>query len=234
MMNQAVCAIVGVGPGNGAAFARKFNANGYRVALLARNEAYLNELAAELGDAKAYRCDVTDVDPIRSAFAAIKAEMGPVDVLIYNAGSGVFVTVDETTVEDFERTWSINTLGLLVAAQQVLPDMRERGGGNIIVTGATASLRGNIHTAPFAPAKAAQRSLAQSIAKRAGPDGIHVSYVILDGGVDLPGTRERMPDLPDDGLIKPDDIADAYYFLSQQPRSAWTFEMDLRPYVEKW
>jgi len=233
-MSKPVCAIVGVGRGNGAAFARKFNANGYQIALMARNETYLNELAAELGDANAYRCDVTDVDQIIAAFTAIKAEMGPVDVLIYNAGSGVFVTVDETTVEDFERTWRINTLGLLVAAQQVLPDMRAAGAGNIIVTGATASLRGNIQTAPFAPAKAAQRSLAQSIAKHAGPDGIHVSYVILDGGVDLPGTRERMPDLPDDGLLKPDEIADAYYFLAHQGKSAWTFELDLRPYVEKW
>lgn len=233
-MSKPVCVIVGVGPGNGAAFARKFSASGYQVALLARNMQYLNELAAELGDAHAYTCDVTDVDQIIEAFTAIKADMGPVDVLIYNAGSGLFVTIDETTVEDFERAWRINTLGLLVATQQVLPDMRAAGRGNIIVTGATASLRGNIQTAPFAPAKAAQRSLAQSIAKYAGPEGIHVAYVILDGGVDLPHTRERMPDLPDDGLLKPDDIADAYFFLSQQSRSAWTFELDLRPYVEKW
>lgn len=233
-MSKPVCAIVGVGPGNGAAFARKFDAKGYQVALLARNKAKLDELAAEFGDARGYRCDVTDVDQIIAVFASIKAEMGPVDVLIYNAGSGVFVTVDETTVEDFERAWRINTLGLLIAAQQVLPDMRSAGRGNIIVTGATASLRGNIQTAPFAPAKAAQRSLAQSIAKHAGPDGVHVSYVILDGGVDFPGMRERMSDLPDDGLLKPDEIADAYFFLSQQGKSAWTFELDLRPYVEKW
>ena len=233
-MSKPVCAIVGVGSGNGAAFAREFSDKGYQIALMARNEAYLNELATQLDDAKAFRCDVTDIDQITTAFASIKAEMGTVDVLIYNAGSGVFVTVDDTTVEDFERTWRINTLGLLVASQQVMSDMRTKGGGTIIVTGATASLRGNIHTAPFASAKAAQRSLAQSIAKHAGPNGIHVSYVILDAAVEFPGTRERMPDLPEDGLLKPADIADAYYFLSQQGRSAWTFELDLRPYVETW
>ena len=233
-MTKPVCVVVGVGPGNGAAFARKFSDEGYQVALLARNEQYLNELAQEIDHAKAYTCDVTDVEQITTAFASIKADMGPVDVLIYNAGSGTFVTVDDTTVEDFERSWRINTLGLLVATQQVLPDMRSAGGGTIIVTGATASLRGNIQTAPFASAKAAQRSLAQSIAKHAGPDGIHVSYVILDGGVDSEMARKFMPDRPDDGFLQPAEIANTYYYLSQQHQSTWTFELDLRPYVEKW
>lgn len=233
-MSKPVCTIVGVGPGNGAAFARKFSKSGYQIALLARNESYLAELAKEIPDSRSYGCDVTDVEQIKTVFASIKRDMGPVDVLIYNAGSGVFTTVDETKVEDFEQSWRINTRGLLVAAQQVLDDMRTKGHGSIIVTGATASLRGNVRTAPFASAKAAQRSLAQSIAKHAGPDGIHVSYVILDGGVASERAKEYMPDRPDDGLLQPDEIADTYYHLSQQHRSAWTFELDLRPYVEKW
>lgn len=233
-MTKPVCAIVGVGAGNGAAFARKFSNEGYQVALLARNEGYLSELAQEVEDAKGYGCDVTDVEQLKSVFAAIKVEMGTVDVLIYNAGSGVFTTVDDTQIDDFERTWRINTLGLLVSTQQVLDDMRGAGGGTIIVTGATASLRGNVNTAPFASAKAAQRSLAQSLAKHAGPDGIHVSYVILDGGVDSAMARQFMPDRPDDGFLKPAQIADTYYYLVQQDKSTWTFELDLRPYVEKW
>lgn len=112
--------------------------------------------------------------------------------------------------------------------------MRSKGGGTILVTGATESLRGNVSTAPFASAKAAQRSLAQSIAKHAGPDGIHVSYIILDGGVGSARAREFMPDRPEDGFLKPDEIADTFYYLSQQHQSTWTFELDLRPYVEKW
>ncbi|MEM7127691.1 MAG: SDR family NAD(P)-dependent oxidoreductase [Chloroflexota bacterium] len=233
-MNKPVCAIVGVGPGNGAAFAHKFSNEGYQVALLARNQQYLDDLANEIDASRAYSCDVTDIERIKNVFASIKSDMGPVDVLIYNAGSGVFTTVDDTSVEDFELSWRINTLGLLVASQQVLNDMRSRGGGTILVTGATASLRGNVSTAPFASAKAAQRSLAQSIAKHAGPDGIHVSYVILDGGVDSERARQFMPDRPEDGFLKPDEIADTYYYLAQQHQSTWTFELDLRPYVEKW
>ncbi len=233
-MNKPVCVIVGVGPGNGAAFAHKFGANGYQVALLSRNMEYLNSLANEIGDAKAYRCDATNTNQIKAAFKTINAEMGVVELLIYNAGSGVFVNIDDTTIDDFERSWRINTLGLLVAAQQVLPDMRRSGTGTIIVTGATASLRGNVHTAPFAPAKAAQRSLAQSIAKHAGPDGIHVAYVILDGSVGPALGGKHVADSADNELLHPNDIADTYYHLSQQKKSAWTFELDLRPYVEKW
>ncbi len=233
-MTQPLCAVVGVGPGNGAAFARKFSREGYQIALMARNQKYLEDLSAEIDGSRSYPSDVKDIEPLRSTFSAIKSDMGPVDVLIYNAGSGMFVTVDETTISDFEDAWRINTLGLLVSIQAVLPDMRAAHQGNIIVTGATASLRGAAKTTAFAPAKAAQRSLAQSVAKHVGPDGVHVSYVIIDGGVDLPRAREYNPNPAEDSLLKPDDIAETYYHLSQQKRSAWTFEVDLRPYVEKW
>ena len=232
-MTKPVCAVVGVGPGNGAAIAKKFVDEGYQVALLARQEDYLEQLAAELGSAKGYRCDATDVEEIAAVFAAIKQDMGAVDVLVYNAGSGAFKPFDSTSLEEFETAWQINARGLLVAAQQVLEDMRSKGSGTIIITGATASLRGNIQTAAFASAKAAQRSLAQSMAKHAGPDGIHIAYVIIDGGIDSERAREWMGDKPD-ALLLPTHIADAYYYLSQQHRSTWTFELDLRPFVEKW
>lgn len=233
-MTRPVCAVVGVGPGNGAAFARKFTKEGYQVALLARNKEYLTKLSSELDGSKPCLCDVKSVETLRSTFSAIKNDMGPVSVLIWNAGSGVFATVDETTITDFENSWRINTLGLLAATQLILPDMRVAGKGSIIITGATASLRGGVKSTSFASAKAAQRNLAQSIAKQVGPDGIHVSYVIIDGVVDLPKTREHFRDAVEDSLMKPDDIAETYYNLTQQKRSAWTFEADLRPYTEKW
>ena len=233
-MSDPVCAVVGVGPGNGAAFARKFSAEGYRVALLARNEAYLAELAGKIENSKAYGHDVTDIDRTAEVFSRIKGELGPVEVLVYNAGAGHFKNVEEATVEDFETDWRVNALGCFVAAQQVIPDMRAAKGGNIVVIGATASLRGTARFAPFASSKAAQRNLAQSMARHLGPEGIHVSYVIIDGVIDLQRTRQRMPDMADDFFLNPTDIASSVFFLTTQPRSAWTFELDVRPFGEKW
>ena len=233
-MNRAVCVIVGVGPGNGAATARRFSAEGYAVALLARSTDYSSQLAAELEGSRAYACDVTDADQIRDAFTAIRVDLGEVDTLNYNAGSGVFGSIEDTTAADFETAWRINALGAFVAAGEVIPAMKEAGRGNIIFTGATASLRGGGNFATFASAKAAQRSLAQSMARHLGPSGLHVAIVIVDGVIDLPRTREMMPDRPDDAFLAPDAIADTIYRLTQQDRSAWTFELDVRPYSESW
>lgn len=233
-MNKPVCAVVGVGPGNGAAFARRFAKDGYSVALLARNAGYLDDLKASIDGAAAYPCDATDPDAVESSFKAIARDLGPVDVLLYNAGSGVFATVEQTTPESFELSWRINTMGLFLTAQQVIPAMKEKGAGSIIVTGATASLRGGANFAAFASAKAAQRNLTQSMARHLGPQGIHVALVIVDGMVDLPRTRKMMPDAPEERFLKPDDIAESVYFLSQQAPSAWTFEFDVRPSTESW
>ena len=142
--------------------------------------------------------------------------------------------MDDTTPEAFESSWRVNALGCLACVKQVIPDMRKVKAGNIIVIGATASLRGGANFAAFASAKAAQRSLAQSMARHLGPECVHVSYVIIDGVVDLERTRKMMPDKPDDYFLKPDDIAESVLFLTRQPRSAWTFELDLRPFGEKW
>ncbi len=233
-MTKPVCTVIGVGPGNGAAFARKFADNGYRVALLARNEEYLAELAGELVGAVAYPCDVTDTDALTGALARIRDELGPVSVLIYNAGAGQFGHVEDTSEEAFEQAWRINALGCFVAARAVIDDMRELDGPSIIVIGATASLRGGANFTTFASAKAAQRSLAQSMARHLGPDGIHVAYVVIDGVVDLPRTRAAMPDKPDEFFLQPEDIAEAVWFLAHQPRSAWTYELDVRPASESW
>jgi len=233
-MSKPICAVVGVGPGNGAAFARKFASEGYDVALLARSSDYLKELEGRIPGAKGFVYDVTNVEKAGEVFRRIKEEMGPVEVLVYNAGSGQFGSIDDTTPEALESAWRVNALGLLACAKQVIPDMRKARAGNIVVIGATASLRGGANFAAFASAKAAQRSLAQSMARHLGPDRIHVSYVIIDGVIDLQRTRERMADKPDDYFLKPDPIAESVFFLTRQPSSAWTFELDLRPFGEKW
>jgi NAD(P)-dependent dehydrogenase (short-subunit alcohol dehydrogenase family) len=232
-MANPVCAVIGIGPGNGAAIARRF-AGDHRVALLSRSAGFSGELARGLPDARAYVCDVADAASVDRAFAAIAAELGPVDVLVYNAGSGVFATVEEITAEQFEASWRVNAAGLLAASQRVIPSMKAKGTGAIIVIGATASRRGAPRTAAFAPAKAAQRSLSESMAKHLGPMGIHVALVIIDGVVDLPRSRRAMPDRPDDFFVKPDDVAETVYWLAHQPRSAWSFEVEARPFGEKW
>ena len=233
-MNRPVCAVVGVGPGNGSAIARRFSAAGYAVALLARRADRLADLARELDHSRAYSCDVTQADQVRDVTDRIERELGPVCIMIFNAGSGHFENFDDTEPEAFEADWKINALGLLLTGKAMVPHMRRRGSGAIVVIGATASLTGNAGFAPFAAAKSAQRSLAQSMARHLGPEGIHVAYVIIDAMVDTPRARGMMPAKPDEFFAKPEDIAETVWFLSQQPQSAWTFELDLRPFGERW
>lgn len=233
-MSNPLCIIVGVGEGNGAAFAKRYSKEGYRLALLARTNSRLDKLASDLGNAAAYGCDVSDESNVRKVFQQIKQEMGVPDVVIYNAGSGTWGNVEEITPEMFESSWRVNTLGLLLVTQQVVPGMKEKGKGNIVVVGATSSRRGNIKTAAFAPAKAGQRSLTESMAKYLWPFGIHVSLIIIDGIVDLSTTRAKMIDKPDDFFVKPEDVASTAFWLTQQPRSAWSFEVEARPFGEAW
>lgn len=233
-MTKKVCAVIGVGPGNGAALARRFSDDGYAVALLARSTDTTAELAASLPDARAFACDVTDAGSVARAFAAIRAELGEVDVLVFNAGSGVFGTLDDVTAADFESAWRVNALGLFLAAKEVVPAMKAAGSGAIVVIGATASRRGVPRTTAFAPAKAAQRSLCEALARQLGPSGIHVALIVVDGVVDLPRTRAAMKDKPDDFFVKPAGVADLAAALVAQDRSAWTFEAEVRPFGESW
>jgi NAD(P)-dependent dehydrogenase (short-subunit alcohol dehydrogenase family) len=226
-MDKPVCAVVGVGPKNGRALAGRFAADGHAVALLSRSTDYSSELAEELGG-RAYACDVTDPAAIEHTFTQIREDLGDVDVLLYNVGSGQFGTFDELSDDAFETGWQINVRGLLQCVRQVVGPMRKRGAGSIIVTGATASLRGKPATAAFAQAKAAQRSLAQSFARQLGPEGIHVALVIVDGAI---GTDDQTGE---EGLLRPTDIAETVYHLCAQPKSAWTFETEVRPFKESW
>ena len=233
-MTKPVCAVVGVGPGNGAAFARRFSAEGYAVALLARSRALTDELASSLPDARAYACHVSDAAAIAGAFESVRNDLGEVEVLVYNAGSGIWGSVEEVGADDLETSWRINALGSFLAAQQVIPAMKKAGRGTIVFVGATASLRGGAKFAAFASAKAAQRSLAQSMARHLWPDGVHVALLIIDGAIDLPRTREMMPDKPDSFFLQPDAIAEAVVSVARQEPSAWSFEFEVRPFAEKW
>tara|TARA_B100000686_G_scaffold251560_1_gene262035 strand:- start:252 stop:860 length:609 start_codon:yes stop_codon:yes gene_type:complete len=202
--------------------------------MLARNIAYLETLAKEIPGSVAMECDVRDPGAIQHAFARIHEEIGTVDTLIYNAGAGEWASIMDTSLEGMQSSWATNTLGLVACAQEVIPSMTEKGEGNIMVIGATASLRGGAQSTAFASAKAAQRSVAQSMARDLGPKGIHVGYLIIDGIIDIERTRERFPDRADHFFMRPDAIADSVYAMTQQDRSAWAFEIDLRPYGEKW
>ncbi len=233
-MTKPVCVIVGVGPGNGAAFADRFAKEGYTLVLLARSHEFINELASKIENTYAYECDVTNSDSIQLVFDQIKQELGEIDTVIYNAGSGSWGDIEKIKAEEFELNWRVNALGLLLVSQQVIPMMKKNGRGNIIIIGATASKRGGIQTAAFAPAKAAQRSLAESMAKHLWPLGIHIALIIIDGIIDLPKTRERMSDKPDSFFVKPEDVASTVYLLAQQSSSTWSFEIEIRPLGEIW
>lgn len=228
-MTKPVCAVVGIGPKNGAAFVRTFHQAGFRVAMASRSTDLSNRLCAELGDdCRAYACDASDPAAVTDTFQRIATDLGDPQVLIYNAGSGSWKGFDETSTQDLERSFRINAMGLMVAAQAVLPAMRKAQTGNIIIVGATASLRGKPKTTAFAAGKAAQRSLAQSLARQFWPEGIHVSLLIIDGGIGEAGTKDS------DRKLDPMDIAAAARNLSLQPQSAWSFEVDLRPRNEPW
>ena len=234
MTTKKVCVVVGVGPGNGAALGRRFAKEGYAVALLARREETSGPLAASLPGARAYSCDVTDREAVARTFDAIERDMGPVHTLVYNAGTGTWGTVEDIDPAALDTSFRVNAMGLLFAAQKVIGPMKAAGGGNIVIISATSARRGLARTAGFAPAKAAQKSLAESMARHLWPHGIHVALIIVDGVVDLARTRAMMKDKPDEFFIAPDDIADTAFHLTVQPRSAWSFEVEARPFKETW
>jgi NAD(P)-dependent dehydrogenase (short-subunit alcohol dehydrogenase family) len=234
MTDKKVCVVTGVGPGNGSALGRRFAKEAYAVALLARTTGTSGPLAASLPDARAYACDVTDADSVAQTFDAIENEWGPVHTLVYNAGSGIWGNVEQIDAAALESAFRVNTLGLFLTTRRVLPSMQAKGEGNIVVIGATSSRRGAARAAAFAPAKAAQKSLTESMARHLWPQNIHVSLVIIDGVVDLPRTRAMLKDKPDDFFVAPDDLADTAFHLTNQPRSAWSFEVEARPFKETW
>jgi len=233
-MAKPICAIIGLGPGNGASLARRFDAAGYQLALLSRSQDYPAALARDIGQGECFEYDAVDPQYPASVFPEISRRLGPVDTLVYNAGAGAFGSLDEIDEDDFEQAWRVNAYGLFAAARQVVPQMRNNGGGTIVVIGATASVKHSAGFTGFTAAKSAQRALAQSLARHLGPERIHVAHVVIDGVVDLPRTREAMPDKPDEFFISPDAVAATALELVRQDPSGWTFELDLRPFAESW
>lgn len=232
--DRPVAVVAGAGPGNGQALARRFARAGYAVALLARDPANVAALAQELSDARGYACDVGVAGSVARAFADIRAELGDVDALLFNAGAAVFGDVETITPDQFEASWRVNALGSLLCAQQVIPAMIARGRGSIVFVGATASRRGNVKTAAFAPAKAAQRSLAESIARQLWPKGIHVAIAIVDGIVDTQAVRAYMSDRPAEAFVSPDAVAETIHAITEQHPQGWSFEVEVRPFLETW
>ena len=230
---RPTCLITGVGPGTGAALSRRFHGS-YDIAMLARDGERLETLADELEHAHAYPCDVTDSKALEETIARVKRERGPIEVLIHNAVGGAFGDVFAYDSSMIRQNFEINTVAFLELIQQIAPDMQKAGKGCIIATGNTSAVRGLASTPHFAPTKAAQRILAESAARRLGPEGIHVAYVLIDAVIDVPWTREIAPDKADDFFIQPTDIAETIWHVAHQPRSSWSFNVELRPFAEKW
>jgi len=229
-----VCVISGVGPGTGAALARRFAKGGYQVAMLARDEARLESLEKEIDGAHAYPCDVSDRTKVDATIARIDSELGVPGVLIHNAVGGAFGSFLEIDPDVLNKNFQVNAMGLLYLARRVAPAMIEAGAGAIVATGNTSAVRGKANFAGFAPSKAAQRILAEAMARDLGPKGIHVAYLVIDAVIDVPWTRAAFKDRPDEFFIQPTAIAEEIWHLVHQERSAWTFNAELRPFGESW
>jgi len=222
--------VTGVGPGTGASLVRRFAEGGYRVAMLARDADRLAALEAEIDDTVAVPCDVSDADALGRAIA----ELGSPKVAVHNAVGGAFGTFANIAPETLRKNFEINTMALFHLARLTTPAMIEGGGGALIVTGNGASQRGKAAFAGFAPTKAAQRILAESLARDLGPKGIHVAYLVIDAAIDVPWQRELQPTKPDDFFISPKSIAAEVFHLAHQPRDAWSFLAEVRPFHEPW
>jgi NAD(P)-dependent dehydrogenase (short-subunit alcohol dehydrogenase family) len=228
--------ITGVGPGLGAALARRFSYEGYRVGLVARSSEFISELANDLSNegepALGVSADVGSPSDVTDATAQIRHKLGPISVLIHNAGGGGGDGLSGTTPAQFERAWRVGALGGFACAQATAPEMIAAGEGAMLFTGATSSIRGGGWLS-FSSAKFALRGLTQSLARELWPKGIHVAHVVIDGIIGQSRNSAAGPDNPSEPLMDPDRLADAYWALATQDRSAWTLELDLRPYDEE-
>ena len=236
-----VAVVVGVGEGLGYALGRRFAAAGYQVALAARSAERLERLAEAIiesgGQAFALPTDACDERAVMQLFDTLENEHGPVEIVAFNAGGIYRSPIAELPSDMFEAMWRINCYAGFLVGREAARRMVPRARGTILFTGATASLRGGAQFAAFAAAKSGLRALAQSMARELGPKGVHVAHVVIDGMIDTPAARSRYPEraavLGEDGMLAPEAIAEAFYRIHEQPRSAWTFEADLRPWAEK-
>ena len=228
-----IAVVIGAGPGLGASVAARFAREGFSVAVVARKQDTLASAVERSGaSARAYAADITDAAAVSSLFARVRADLGPPDVLVYNAGAFQMGGILELSPDDFARCWNANCLGGFLCAREVLPAMVERGRGTIVLTGATASLRGSARFSALAVGKFGLRALGQSMAREFGPRGIHVAHVVIDGQIDTARVRS-FANRPAGEMLAPDAIAETYWQLHTQSPTAWTHEIDLRPATEK-
>ena len=232
--SNPVALVSGVGPGTGAAIVRRFAQGGYQVAMLARSHARLQALEHEIANSRAYPCDVTDEAQMDANIAAVRKDLGEPRVLVHNAVGGAFGNFMEIEPAVLNHNFQVNTMALLYLARRLAPAMVVAGDGAIVATGNTSALRGKARFAGFAPTKAAQRILAEAMARELGPKGVHVAYLVIDAVIDLEWTRQRFGDAPDDFFIKPVSIAEEVWHVAHQDRSAWSFNVELRPFRETW
>lgn len=241
-MTKPVCLIVGAGSGLGAGLARTFAKAGLTVCVIRRDMALAQPLLEEIqslgGTAHAFAADARDSESLSKVFDKIEQSVGEIAVVIFNIGGNVRAGVLETSPETYVKAWQTSAFAGFLTGQNAVRVMQPRQKGTVLFTGATASLRGGSGFSAFAAAKTALRTFAQSLAREFGPQGIHVGHVVVDGGIDSPRIREQQPDrvkaAGEEGLLNPDHVAQNYLMLHQQPRDAWTFELDLRPWSERW
>ncbi len=242
MTTPKAALVVGAGDATGGAIARRFAREGY-IACVTRRSAdklapLVQRIEAEGGQARAYGSDARDEAAVTALVAQIEAEVAPIEVAVFNIGANVRFAVTDTTERVYRKVWEMGALAGFLMGREVARAMLPRGRGTILFTGATASLRGGAGFAAFAGAKHALRALAQSLARELGPQGIHVAHVVIDGAIDTAFIAQNFPErfaLKDRaGILDPEHIADNYWHLHAQPRSAWTHELDLRPWLETW
>jgi NAD(P)-dependent dehydrogenase (short-subunit alcohol dehydrogenase family) len=242
MTPSTVALVIGAGDATGGAIAKRFAAGGY-TACVTRREAdklvpLVEAIEAAGGKAHGFGSDARKEEEVVALVEQIERDIGPIEVLVFNIGANVPCSILEETARKYFKIWEMACFGGFLNGREVAKRMVTRGRGTILFTGATAGLRGSANFAAFAGAKHALRALAQSMARELGPRGIHVGHVVVDGAIDTEFIRTTFPERyalkEQDGILDPDHIAENYWNLHVQPRDAWTFELDLRPYMEKW
>ena len=235
--------IIGAGDATGSAITKKFASNGYKVCPVRTPKSLdkVNKLAEEInnsgGWAKGFGVDARNEDAIKDLFSEVEESIAPIDVVVFNPGANVFFPIEDTTSRVFKKVWEMAAFAGFLTGREGAKYMKKRNQGSIFFTGATASMRGSSGFSAFSSAKFALRAVAQSMARELGPEGIHVAHFVIDGAIDTQFIKELFPDIyalkEKDGILQPEAIADAYWFVHTQHRSAWTHELDLRPYMEK-
>jgi len=241
MAGDKVCVVIGAGDATGGAIARRFAREGYTAVVTRRHADKLKHLVAEItsagGKVHSFGSDARDELQVVELFRQVETEIGEIEVFVFNIGGNVRFDIRDTTARVYRKVWEMTAFASFLTAREAAKVMAPRQRGTMLFTGATASVRGGRGFAAFAGGKHAVRALAQSLARELGPQNIHVAHVVIDGAIDTEWIKSNFPERYNagpDGILNPDHIAEAYWQLHRQPRSAWTFEMDLRPWMEKW